>query len=283
MFHWSSVWMWPHSLEFWHLDHAWWYLGQVRRSRSQVKGQGHQVNTKHFFMKFHHSNAIRKWLIRMKPVYVHRCPRNMTVRPMTWGVLKAFLFFYCLGSWAPCGLGTFHVGPGNDDCQPCSPGHFMSNPNHVMSGCDPCEAGKFTANSASISCDDCSPGYYSQRGANICRPCSPGSFAENMGSSQCQSCSPGTYSEEGAISCEECSANFYCPGGTDQILCPEGMISGAGASSCHHESDPGKWVNFSSLTMFPDTCFKSKPSCPLKWVNLQCVHLFYGIIFFKWL
>ncbi len=161
--------------------------------------------------------------------------------------------------------------PSEDDCLPCAPGHYMDHNNHIITDCFKCQAGKFAANPGRDRCEDCAPGSYSYEAAPACNPCEagykcpggvdrtpcsagsfsdtgassclmcpPGSFASGTGNTICQSCSTGMYSgRQGAVSCQMCGSGFYCPGGTGQIPCPDGMISEEGATNCQAAFEPG--------------------------------------------
>ncbi len=142
-------------------------------------------------------------------------------------------------------------------------GHYISAGPHQLTECEKCPPGKFAQNYRHASCDDCPSGFYSNEGANLCNVClqgyrcpggvnqiacppgsfsgsgasscelcAPGSFTPFIGSISCQSCISGTYSVEGATTCVACQLGFYCPGATDKIPCPDGMISEEGAISC---------------------------------------------------
>ncbi len=45
------------TIEFRYVGQVEEYLGQVRRSRSYVNGQGHKVKIRFFSMRWHHNNA----------------------------------------------------------------------------------------------------------------------------------------------------------------------------------------------------------------------------------
>ena len=77
------------GLEFWHGGQVKGYLGQVIRSRSQVKGQGHWVKRCSFgcFIDFSETLDLPKKKLR-----------NMTVRNTTWGVFKAYSVSFLLKS-----------------------------------------------------------------------------------------------------------------------------------------------------------------------------------------
>ena len=77
-----------YGLEFWHGGQVEGYLGQVSRSRSWVKGQGHEVKK----CSIGHSTDF--W----EPRNLSMDPpkeklRNMTGRNTTWGVFKVYAFF----------------------------------------------------------------------------------------------------------------------------------------------------------------------------------------------
>ncbi len=158
----------------------------------------------------------------------------------------------------------YRPGP-PEDCQQCGEGHFLQLSGHQRTECDKCPAGRFAPNAGRDNCDVCSagsfsyegansctncePGYYcpgdsfkiecpvgsvSGQGASICQKCTPGSFAADTGSTICEECSSGSYSEEGDSSCKTCSPNYYCPGGSNQIPCVQGMTSEEEATRCHY-------------------------------------------------
>lgn len=64
-------------------------------------------------------------------------------------------------------------------------------------------------------------------------PCPPGTYQDAYGATACNECGAGRHSTQTAAAepCALCAANAYCPTPTQQIACPAGTESAAGAAS----------------------------------------------------
>lgn len=120
-----------------------------------------------------------------------------------------------------CPLGTFmdQNAHGNTQCNLCEPGTYA--PDEGMGHCEPCDGGHYAAEDGQSECLQCLPGTYQpSMGETFCYQSHPGRFSPNLGSMSEQMCSVGRYSGWGAAVCLDCDHGYYCPGGTDRILCP---------------------------------------------------------------
>lgn len=80
----------------------------------------------------------------------------------------------------------------------------------------------------------CGTGGVFDSGGGVCETCPSGSRCPG-GSSEKVACAPGSYQPlRGREECLVCPLNGYCPdiGGTDFLLCPTGLSSSPGSSTC---------------------------------------------------
>ena len=166
-----------------------------------------------------------------------------------------------------CTAGKFKNASGLWDCSDCHAGSFASSAKAV--GCAPCRPGTYSGFAGASACVSCGAGRYSSSsGSTVCVSCGAGKFSASVAAtleSACVNCAPGTYAV-GGMRCESCPnfttspaassaivdctpqdgyyarpgqkpsvcpANFYCLRGTSVATpCPDGMVSGRGASAC---------------------------------------------------
>ena len=134
--------------------------------------------------------------------------------------------FYC-----PAGTASAIACPSGTVCPPLSssPGSCASG-SYCQNGISiPCPAGSFCAAGVSAP-TQCPQGWYCGASVSAATQCQANSNTPATGAtsaSQC-TCNPGF---TGTGSCSVCLANYYCPGGAQEVRCPVGMYSVAGSSS----------------------------------------------------
>ena len=175
--------------------------------------------------------------------------------------------YYCTGgsNRTACPAGTYSTG-GASGCTTCPAGSYCpggtnkvacptgytsaagataQNKCYISVG-----AGKYIASANSSTQTSCAAGTYKAAhtvnygSTSSCSACPSGKYSSS-GAGSCSTCAAGTYSTGGSSSCTSCTAGYYCLGNSNQVACPSGYTSAAGATAqneCYISVAAGKYL-----------------------------------------